>query len=135
TLRDDVQYIFRNEPELLLSQKNKLVIRPADVSIETSRPRLGFLLQKIAHDLFASWVPARLDDLECRPARGSETHLSGDLRGRLFIVASERLILSHHFIGARASGVVLLDSFHRFENEVQIRSSNFSFRCGCQVVW
>jgi len=119
-----MQYIFRNKAEVLPPKKNKMVIRPADVSIATFSRRLGFLLQKIAHYLFSPCVPARLDDLEGLSVRRSEADLSGDLGGWLFIDGPERLVFPRHFVGARASKVLLLDSFQRLQNQVQIR------RCG-----
>src|SRR6185437_5424409 len=64
-LRDDAQYILRNKAEVLLPEKNEIVIRSVDVSIMTFPHRLGFLLQKIAHYLFCPCVAAGLEDLEC----------------------------------------------------------------------
>lgn len=52
-----MQYLFRNKAEVPPLKKNKIVIRPPDVSIATFSRRLGFLLQKIAHYLSSLTFP------------------------------------------------------------------------------
>ena len=121
------QHILENKAEVLLPEKNEIVIRPADVSILAPASGLGFLLQEITYYLLSPCVPARLGDLECLSVRRSEADLSRHLRGGSFIAAPERLILSCYFIGAKASKILPLNSFQRLHNKVQIRRCRLKF--------
>ena len=88
-LWNDMQNVLWSRSEILLSQKNEVIIGSADVVVVTFLSRNYFLLQDGDYDLFTSRATLGIGDFECLDVRGSEADLSSYFRGRLSVVAPE----------------------------------------------